>query len=195
MRKGASQSQTCGPDPCQAVERCIGGPASTGGIFQLQRDVQSIPEAHLALYFGPIVGVSLRGHHEAVTVYPHVAGVEREPNLCWGHRWVQIGPCAGRAVPTRGPLAPLWGSLPVDRCQDPKAGTGRCRLTAALGAAVAHIAEAGTLLLPELPVEALPAAPHCRQEGVLAGEGAPQPLSAPPSLRSALGHQPCTHVR
>lgn len=94
---------------------------STGGIFQLQRDAQSTPGAHLALYFGPVVGVGLGGHHEAVAIYLHVAGVEREPNLCWGHRQVQVGPCAGRAGPTGGPLAPLWGSLPADPCCHPEA--------------------------------------------------------------------------
>lgn len=88
----------------------MGGVAvSPGGIFQLRRDARSIPRAHLALDFRPVVGVGLGGHHEAVAVYLHVAGVEREPNLRWGHRQAQVGPCAGRAGPTGGPLAPAPG--------------------------------------------------------------------------------------
>lgn len=45
----------------------------------------------MALEFGSVIGVGLRGHHETVAIYLHITGMEGEPNLCWGkRRWVPV---------------------------------------------------------------------------------------------------------
>lgn len=56
--------------------------------------------AHLALGFGPIVRVSLGGNGEAVTVDPHIAGMEREWDPGCGHRGAQVG-AGAKGPPSR----------------------------------------------------------------------------------------------
>lgn len=167
------------------------------GTFQLHRDAQSTLGVHLAFNFGSIVGVSFRGHHEAVAVYPHITGVEGEMDLCWRHRHrqKQVGPCASRDGSREDPL-PHCGSL-----MPPHSSAGGHRLTAALGSTVARVAEAGALLLPEPSMEALPAAPHCGHSTASAvrGSAAPAPRAAcAPHLALSVPmhalHPPCTHV-
>lgn len=170
-----------------------------GGTFQLHRDAQSTLGVHLAFNFGSIVGVSFRGHHEAVAVYPHITGMEGEMNLCWRHRQKQVGPCAIRDGSREDPL-PHCGSL-----MPPHSSAGGRRLTAALGSTVARVAEAGALLLPEPSMEALPAAPHCGHStaSAVGGSAAPAPRAACAAhvalavpvhaLHRPCACMPCTH--
>lgn len=129
--------------------------------------------AHLALGFGPIVRVGLGGNGEAVTVDPHIAGMEGERDPGCGHRWAQVGAGA------KGPPC---------RAQPP--------LTAALSTAIASITEAGALLLPELPVEAPHAAPDCQRSKEIgcAGQPALKPCSFPQhhDEQPSRAHAPCT---
>jgi len=159
------------PAPGSGGER--GGAASAGGIFHFAG--ASPGEAHPALYFGSVVGVGLGGHQEAVAIYLHVAGMEGEPNL---RCRAQVGAGGSRCLqtPPQGPQPRSGGLSP----QIP-AATG-CGLTAAFGAAVACVAEAGALLLLQLPVEALPAAPHCGPRGRVSWRWARTPLPTSPRL-------------
>lgn len=88
----------------------------------------------------------------------------------------------------QGGTGGCWGKGTPQQAQPP--------LTAALSTAIASITEAGALLLPELPVEAPHAAPHCQRSRELgcAGQPALKPCHFPQhhTEQPSHAHAPCT---